>query len=60
MEPLLLKVSEAAQLLNISRAKMYDLIGKGEIVSIKCGRVRRIPRTAIEQYIERQLHEQAA
>lgn len=58
--PILLKVEEAAQLCNVSRSTVYDLMGKGEIPSIKVGRVRRIPRVAIDQFIERQLLEQAA
>jgi excisionase family DNA binding protein len=54
-EPLLLTVMDAVRLLNVSKSKIYDLIGKGEIMSLKVGRVRRIPRTALEQYIERKI-----
>jgi len=59
MQPLLLTVEEAQRLLSLSRSKIYEMLRAGEIPSIKVGRVRRIPRTALEQYVERQVHEQA-
>ncbi len=36
-EVLAVSVAEAAALMNISRAKLYELIGRGEIPSIKLG-----------------------
>lgn len=55
MEKLLLKVDEAADLLCISRSRIYRLINLGELDSIKVGGLRRIPTIAAYEYVERKL-----
>jgi excisionase family DNA binding protein len=55
--PLLLTVEEAAEALTISRWKVFDLIRSHELRSIKIGGLRRVPRSAIEEYIARLLEE---
>jgi excisionase family DNA binding protein len=37
--------------LNLSRAKVYDLIRTRQLTSVTVGRARRIPATAINTYI---------
>lgn len=54
---LLLTVEEAAEALTISRWKVFDLIRCGELCSIKIGGLRRVPRSAIEEYVARLLRE---
>jgi excisionase family DNA binding protein len=56
---LLLKPSEAFELLGISRSKGYALLASGEIRSIRIGRSIRVPVTALKEYIERKLTEQS-
>lgn len=51
-EPLLLTAEQASQVLQIGRSHLYELLGRGEIKSIKIGRSRRIPVIEIERYIE--------
>jgi excisionase family DNA binding protein len=41
-EPLLLTVLEAADVLRLSRSKLYELMGAGIVPSIQIGRARRI------------------
>lgn len=53
--PLLLRVEEAARMLSLSRTTIYLLMESGELPSIKCGSARRIPRTALDEWIARQL-----
>ncbi len=53
-DALLLKVPEAARLLDISRGLAYELVARGELPSIRFGRVIRIPRHGLEQWIARQ------
>jgi excisionase family DNA binding protein len=48
---LLLKVDEAAHLLSLSRKMVYDLIGRGELVSLKIGGCRSIPLAALHDFI---------
>jgi excisionase family DNA binding protein len=49
---LLLTVGEAARALSIGRPKMYELIMRGIVLSVKIGASRRIPTAALEAYVE--------
>lgn len=57
---LLYSVEEAADLLGIGRTFMFHLLGTGEIDSLKIGRRRKVPREAIDRYIERLRVQQGA
>jgi excisionase family DNA binding protein len=50
--PLTLSVTEAAQLLGISRAFAYELVARGELPSLRLGRRVVVPRRALEELIE--------
>lgn len=50
-EPLLLHVSEAAELLGLSRSKTYELVAAGVIPSVKIGKSVRIPRQELLDWI---------
>ena len=50
-DAILLRPEEAAHALGIGRAKVYVLIATGELRSVKIGGSRRIPRTAVLDYI---------
>lgn len=54
-EPLLLTVTEVAEKLHLSRGKTYQLIDSGELRSLHIGRVRRIPRGAVAEFIAQRL-----
>lgn len=45
------KVSELPGLLGIGRNKVYDLINAGTIRSIKAGKTRLVPVSAIEAFL---------
>ncbi len=45
-----LKVPEVAQVLRIARSRAYELVGSGEIPSV------RISRTELERWLEEQRH----
>lgn len=51
MTALLYTAEEAAELLRISRWKVFDLIRRNELRSVKIGGLRRIPRSAIEEFV---------
>jgi excisionase family DNA binding protein len=53
VEPILLKPEEVAECLNIGRSKVYKLMRAGALESVRIGSRRRVPRTAVEEYIER-------
>lgn len=48
---LLLRVSEAASMLAVSRSKMYELIAEGEIPYVKLGSAIRIPSEPLVSWI---------
>ena len=54
MEKLLLKPSEAAQLLGIGRSLVYELIARKEIPSLRLGRCIRIPSESLQQWLKDQ------
>jgi excisionase family DNA binding protein len=59
MDKKLVTVAEAALLMGISRALLYQKVMSGEIRSIKIGRARRIPVSVIDEWIAKQLAEAA-
>ena len=52
MEPLLLTPKEAARALGLSQSYIYELLASEALPSITIGRTRRIPRRALENFIE--------
>jgi excisionase family DNA binding protein len=52
-DKLLLSPEEGADLLGVGRTQMFELIARNEIESFKIGRLRKVPRDAIDTYIER-------
>lgn len=53
MTRLLLTVPEAAEALAISRSKLYQLLASGAITSLRIDGSRRIPVSALNDYIGR-------
>ncbi len=47
----LLTPVEAAAMLRIGRSKLYELIARGRIESVKLGRCRRFRRTDLDRFI---------
>jgi excisionase family DNA binding protein len=58
MDPVLMTPERAAEALAISRSRLYELIGRNEIASIKIGRSRRILTSAISEYALRLVEQQ--
>lgn len=52
MHRLLLTPEEAAETIGVSRSKIYELLRRGAIPSVKIGALRRVPLSALEQYVE--------
>jgi excisionase family DNA binding protein len=58
MDAYLVPVEEAARLLSMSRAKVYDLVMEGRLPSVKVGRNRRVLVEGIQGFIEQLQAEQ--
>jgi excisionase family DNA binding protein len=54
----LLTIKQAAARLALGRTTVYQLIAKHELKAIKIGRARRIPESALEEWIRQQVDEQ--
>lgn len=52
IQPLLLRVDEAARLLGLSRSTVYEMLYKGELPFVMVRTVRRIPLAALAQWVE--------
>ncbi len=48
---ILLTVPEAAQRLSIGRSLLYRLLLEGAVASVKIGRSRRVPVSALEEFV---------
>ena len=60
MDALLFTAEEAAEILKVGRCKVFDLLRTGDLRSIKIGGSRRIPRSALEEYVARLLEADVA
>jgi excisionase family DNA binding protein len=52
-EKLLHSPEETAEMLGVGRSQVFELIARHEIESFKIGRLRKVPRDAIDTYIKR-------
>ena len=52
MDDLLMKVPEVARRLSLSRAKVYELIGAGVLISVKIDGCRRVRATDLQAYVD--------
>lgn len=51
-ERLLYRVCQAGEVLSLSRSVVFDLMRMGRLRSVKEGRTRLIPRSALREYVE--------
>lgn len=51
MDRLLLRPDEAAELLGVSRSKLYALLASGELPSLRLGHSVRVPLEALRRWV---------
>jgi excisionase family DNA binding protein len=56
---LLLTPTEAARRLSVGRTRLFQLIGTGELASVRVGSLRRIPTRALRAYVDALLESQS-
>jgi excisionase family DNA binding protein len=54
IEPLLVRVEEAARMLSLSRSTIYEMMDAGELPSVRRGSARRIPVAALREWVNQQ------
>ncbi len=60
MDRVFLTPEEVSEALQVGRAKVYDLIRNGDLVSVKIGRLRRVHAEAVREYARRLIEKSAA
>ncbi len=54
VEPICVKVNDAARMIGVGRTKLYELIASGEIEAIKLGKSTRIMTASLHKMVMRQ------
>ncbi len=54
IEPICVKVNEAARMIGVGRTKLYELIAAGEVDAIKLGKSTRVTTESLRGLIKRQ------
>ena len=53
MDKLLLRAEEVAELIGVGRTKVFELMRTGQLESVRIGACRRIPASAVFEYVQR-------
>ena len=53
VEPICVRVNDAARMIGIGRTKLYELISSGELETIKIGKATRITTASLHRLVER-------
>ncbi len=54
VEPICVKVNDAARMIGVGRTKLYELIAAGEVETVKLGKVTRITTASLHDLVRRQ------
>ena len=60
MDKARLSIPEVGQSLHLGETKVKELVARGDLLSVKIGKSRRIPVSAIQSYVERLVSESSA
>ena len=53
IEPICVRVNDAARMIGIGRTKLYELIANGELETVKLGKATRITTASLHRLVER-------
>jgi excisionase family DNA binding protein len=56
-EKLLIRISEAAEMLSVARSKAYAMVQAGELPAVRMGKSVRVSVRALNEYVERKMAE---
>lgn len=54
IEPICVKVNDAARMIGVGRTKLYEMIAAGEVVVVKLGKSTRVTTASLRELIKRQ------
>lgn len=51
----LYRINEAAELLSVSKSRVYELVRSGQLRTVKVGKSHRVPARSLDEYVTRLL-----
>ena len=54
IEPICVRINDAARMIGIGRTKLYELIATGEIETVKIGNATRVTTASLHGLVDRQ------
>lgn len=53
VEPICVRVNDAARMIGVGRTKLYELISSGELETVKIGKATRITTASLRKLVDR-------
>ncbi|ANY21140.1 Helix-turn-helix domain protein [Tsuneonella dongtanensis] len=53
VEPICVRVNDAARMIGVGRTKLYELISSGELETVKLGKATRVTTASLHELVER-------
>ncbi|WP_230293369.1 helix-turn-helix domain-containing protein [Croceicoccus sp. Ery5] len=53
VEPICVRVNDAARMIGVGRTKLYELIANGDLETVKLGKATRITTASLHNLVER-------
>lgn len=54
VEPICVRINDAANMIGVGRTKLYELIAAGELETVKIGKATRITTASLHELVNRQ------
>lgn len=56
VEPICVRINDAARMIGVGRTKLYELISCGELETVKIGKATRVTTASLHELVERSHH----
>lgn len=53
IEPICVRINDAARMIGVGRTKLYELISSGELEAVKIGKATRITTASLNELVKR-------
>ena len=54
VEPICVRINDAARMIGVGRTKLYELISSGELETVKIGKATRVTTASLYELVRRQ------
>jgi excisionase family DNA binding protein len=59
VEPICVRINDAARMIGVGRTKLYELISSGELETVKIGKATRVTTASLHAMVKRRCSEDA-